>query len=96
MAFTPVPSTTRRVHVYELLNHARKESLLVVTDKDEPAVLSTLKREPPSEAGFWKAGDDIAVEMLGQHMTEHSAEEFLRGYLEHMQNRTWRFRIWRP
>ncbi len=96
MAITPVPSRTKRVHVYELINRTRLESLLVVTALEEPLLLGRLRAAPPPEAGFWKIGDDVGVEVLGQHMDEISAEEFLKGYLEHMQGRTWRFRVWRP
>jgi hypothetical protein len=95
MAITPVPSATRRVHVYEAINRSRLESLLVVTSEPEAGVLARLRRERPAEAGFWAAGDDVVVETLAQHMREESAEEFLRNYLEHMQRRTWRFRVWR-
>lgn len=96
MAITPVPSQTRRVHVYELVNRTRMESLLVVTALQEPEVVPRLRQSPPPEAGFWQRSDDVGVETLGQHMTEHSADEFLKNYLDHMQNRTWRFRVWRP
>ena len=96
MPITPVPSQTKRVHVYELINRTRLESLLVVTSMEEALVMGRLRASPPPEAGFWTIGDDVGVELLGQHMLEKSAEEFLTGYLDHMQNRTWRFRVWRP
>ncbi len=96
MAITPVPSATRRVHIYEVINRTRLESLLVVTVTPTAEVLSMLRVAPPSEAGFWQQHDDVAVEILAQHMSETSAEEFLKMHLEHMQRRTWRFRVWRP
>lgn len=95
MPITPVPSQVRRVHVYEIINRTRLESLLVVTGLDEADLLPRLRRDPPSEVRHWEAGDDVGVEALGQHMTPGSAEEFLRGYLDHMAGRTWRFRLWR-
>ena len=95
MAITPVPSQTVRVHVYELINRTRLESLLVVTSLESTALLTRVRREPPAEAGFWQLGDDVTVEILAQHMLDASAEEFLKQYLEHMQRRTWRFRVWR-
>ncbi|MBI5247633.1 MAG: hypothetical protein HY923_10660 [Elusimicrobia bacterium] len=95
MAITPVPSQTVRVHVYELINRTRLESLLVVTSLESTVLLARLRREPPVEAGFWQLGDDVTVEILAQHMRDVSADEFLKQYLEHMQRRTWRFRVWR-
>lgn len=95
MAITPVPSQTKRVHVYELVNRTKLESLLVVSAEASNAVLAKLRREPPAEAGFWQMGDDVAVETLGEHMAEASADQFIREYLEHMSRRTWRFRVWK-
>jgi hypothetical protein len=96
MAITPVPSQATKVHVYELLNRTRMESVLVLTALESAPLLARLRREPPPEAGFWQLGDDVTVEILAQHMRKESAEEFLKQYLEHMQRRTWRFRVWRP
>ena len=95
MAITPIPATTQKVHIYEILNRTRLESLLVVTDRASAEVVAQLKREPPPEAGFWTRHDDVAVEILAQHMSEAAAEAFLKIHLEHMQQRTWRFKIWR-
>jgi hypothetical protein len=96
MAMTPVPSATRRVHVYELVNRTRLESLLVVTSQDGAAgVLARLRRERPAEAGFWQMADDVDAVVLAQHMRAESADEFLKQYLGHMERRTWRFRVWR-
>lgn len=95
MPITPVPSQTRRVHVYELVNRTKLESLLVVSSDRADAVLARLRRQPPPEAGFWQIGDDVAIETLGEHMAEPSADQFIRQYLEHMSRRTWRFRIWK-
>jgi hypothetical protein len=96
MSITPVPVSVRKVHIYQLSNHTRLESLLVVTEADAAQVLAQLRREPPPEAAFWRLYDNIEEEIMAQHMTEASAEQFLKMYLEHMQNRTWRFRVWRP
>ncbi len=95
MAITPVPISARKVHIYEILNRTRLESLLVVTALESSEVVARLRREPPPEAGFWTLYDDIGVEILAQHMSEAASEEFLKMHLEHMQQRTWRFRVWR-
>jgi len=95
MAITPVPATTKKVHIYELLNRTKLESLLVVTMAPCAEILARLRREPPSEASFWTKHDDVALEVLAQYMSEAASEEFLKMHLEHMQDRTWRFRVWR-
>ena len=95
MAITPVPATTKKVHIYELLNRTKLESLLVVTMAPCSEVLARLRGEPPPEASFWTKHDDVALEVLAQYMSEAASEEFLKMHLEHMQQRTWRFRVWR-
>ncbi len=96
MSITPVPATSLKVHVYELSNRTRLESLLVLTVEDSTAVEALLKRAPPPEASFWRPHDEVETVILAQHMSAASAEEFIRLHLEHMQQRTWRFRVWRP
>jgi len=95
MPITPVPSSVRKVHIYQLCNRTRLESLIVLTGESEPEVAARLKHRPPPEASFWTPGDDVDVQTMAQHMTEPSAEQFLKMYLEHMQRRTWRFNVWR-
>ena len=95
MAITPVPATTNKVHIYELLNRTKLESLLVVTMDPCSDVLARLRSTPPPEASFWTKHDDVALEVLAQYMSEAASEEFLKMHLEHMQQRTWRFRVWR-
>lgn len=96
MAITPVPVPVRKVHVYQLSNHTRLESLMILSDKDSAEIAQRVKRQPPPEASFWQPHDNVEVEIMAQHMVEAAAEQFLSMYLEHMQGRTWRFRVWRP
>jgi hypothetical protein len=95
MAITPVPATDRKVHIYEILNRTRLESLLMLTVVESAEAASRIKRDPPPEAEGWTPGDDVAVEILAQHMSEAAAEQFLKMHLEHMRERTWKFRVWR-
>lgn len=96
MAITPVPAAARKVHIYELSNRTRQESLLVLTAEDSAEITARLRREPPPKAAFWKLHDEVEMIILAQHMIEASAELFLTMHLEHMQQRTWRFSVWRP
>jgi hypothetical protein len=97
MPITPVPIPVRRVHVYELCNRTRLESLLVVTTMGGEAALALLRRQPPPEASTWDpVGDELAVEALATQIAEAAAEEFLTLYLDRTARRTWRFRVWRP
>lgn len=95
MAITPVPAA-RKVHIYELSNRTRLESLLVLTAEDSADVAARLKRDFPPQAALWRGEDEVETIILAQHMTEASAEQFLAMHLEHMQRRTWRFSVWRP
>ncbi|PIR18672.1 MAG: hypothetical protein COV48_06235 [Elusimicrobia bacterium CG11_big_fil_rev_8_21_14_0_20_64_6] len=90
-----MPATNRKVHIYELTNRTRGESLLVVTEKESAYILARLRREPPPEAGSWQSPDEIDSEILTQHMNETAAEQFLNSYLEHMRKQSRGFRVWR-
>lgn len=96
MSITPVQATGLKVHVYELSNRTRLESLLVLTTEDSTAIAARLKREPPPEASLWNLQDEVETVILAQYMSPASAEQFLKMHLEHMQQRTWRFHVWRP
>jgi hypothetical protein len=92
---TPVP--VRRVAVYELMNHRRLESLLVITSDGENELRGRLRREPPPETARWDLAEDgVAVEILSPRLREDAAEEFVKLFMERMSRRTWRFRVWRP
>jgi len=95
MSITPVPETAVKVHVYELSNRTRLESLLVLTTEDSTAISARLRREPPLEASLWQLHDEVETVILAQHMSRASAEAFIMLHLEHMQRRTWSFRVWR-
>ena len=92
---TPVP--VRRVAVYELINHRRLESLLVITSDGEDALRARLRRAPPPETVAWNLREDgVSIDLLSTRLPEDSAEEFVKSFMKNMSRRTWRFRIWRP
>ncbi|UPT75288.1 MAG: hypothetical protein M0D55_06210 [Elusimicrobiota bacterium] len=95
MPITPLPVSTRRIRVYELVNRTRMESLLVTTESDSSDLLRRLRAAPPIEAGFWRPEDDIDVATLALSVTEPTAVHLIESYLAQMQRRTWRFRVWR-
>lgn len=95
MPITPPPVETRRIRVYELVNHTRLESLVVATEFDSNELLRRLKDERPAEAGFWREDDLVSVETLALSVTEHTAVFLIESYLKQMQRKTWRFRVWR-
>ncbi len=95
MAITPVPATVRKVHIYQLCNRTHLESLLVLTAEDADQTTARLWSRPPPEAAAWDRRDDLELEIMAQYMTEPAAEQFLKMFLDHMQKRTWRFKVWR-
>ncbi|MBI3566486.1 MAG: hypothetical protein HY079_14930 [Elusimicrobia bacterium] len=95
MSVTPLP--VRRVHVYELLNITRRESLLVISSDDEEPLRSRLRRAPPIEIAAWDLlHDDMSATLMGANLAPHSAREFVALYRENMRPRTWRYRVWEP
>lgn len=93
MSVTPLP--VRRVHVYELLNVTRRESLLAITSDDEAPLRERLSRARPIEASAWDPErDDVSVTLHGANLSPVSAREFADLYRQNMRGRTWRYRVW--
>ncbi len=92
MSVTPLP--VRRVHVYELLNVTRRESVLAITSDDEAPLRARLLRARPIEAASWTADDDVSVTLHGANLSPVSAREFADLYRQNMRGRTWRYRVW--
>lgn len=97
MPLTPPPVPLRRVHVYEVFNVARKESILALSAEDTARSLEDrLRRAPPPGLETWDLGrDGVSVELLAPRMMPVAAEEFIELYLRNMRHRTWRFHVWR-
>lgn len=94
---TLTPAPVRRIAVYELMNHRRLESMLVITSDDENALRARLRRAPPPETARWDLLEDgICVEILSPQLREDAADEFVAAFMERMSRRTWRFHVWRP
>lgn len=95
MSVTPPP--VRRVHVYELLNISRRESLLAISSDDEEPLRARLRRAPPIEISAWDLlHDQLSVTLMGANLSPVSAREFVALYRENMRPRTWRYRVWEP
>ncbi len=97
MPLTPTPAPVRRLHVYEVFNVSRKESILALSSEDTARSLEDrLRRVPPPGLESWDlARDGVSVELLAPRMQPHAAEEFVSLYLDNMRHRTWRFHVWR-
>ncbi len=97
MPVTPTPVSLKRLHVYEVFNVARKESVLALAaDENARGVEERLKQAPPPELRSWDfERDGISVELLAPRLPEAAAEEFVQLYLNNMRHRTWRFHVWR-
>lgn len=97
MPVTPTPAPLKRLHVFEVFNVARKESVLVLSAEDNARTLEErLARSLPPGAEHWDlARDGVSVELLAPRMLAGAAEEFVELYLNNMRHRTWRFHVWR-
>ncbi|MDX6771149.1 MAG: hypothetical protein SF051_16590 [Elusimicrobiota bacterium] len=97
MPLTPPPLPVKRLHVYEVFNVARKESVLALSAEDtERSLEQRLRRAPPPGTEGWDLGRDaLSVVLLAPRMLPRAAEEFVALYLDNMRQRTWRFHLWR-
>lgn len=84
-----------RVHVYELLNVSKLESLVAITDEDEPALRARLRGAVPVEISRWDLErDEVSVMLHAANLLPQAAREFAALYVENMRHRSWRYRVW--
>lgn len=91
-----LPAPEGRTHIYEVVNHARKESLIVLHPEAPEDFLRRLGPPRPGPIAHWEPDEEIAVEQLAAAMTTADAEEFLAMFLANVRSRDWYTISWRP
>ena len=84
-----------RVDIYEVVNAARRESLIAVTAGDLTALRLRLRAAPPPAVAHWGAGDALEFVRLAARLNPLSAERLLSLSLKAPQTNGWRLFPWR-
>jgi hypothetical protein len=88
------PAPEGRTHIYEVVNHLRKESLIALCPDAPAEFLRRLGAAPPAVIAHW-GPEDFAVEQIAASMACADAEEFLAMYLENVRSNDWKNIPWR-
>lgn len=84
-----------RTHIYEAVNHLRKESLIALSPDAPDEFLRRLGPPRPAAIAHWGPTEDFAVEQLAAEMAVSDAEEFLVMYLENVRSNDWKNIPWK-
>lgn len=90
------PAPDGRTHIYEVVNHARKESLIALCPDAPEDFRRRLAPARPAPIAHWGPDDALAVEQIAADMTVSDAREFLAMYLDNVRSRDWKTIAWTP
>lgn len=89
-----LPAPPGRTHIYEVVNHARKESLIALHPGAPEEFLQGLGPPRPDPIAHWEPGEDFAVEQIAAAMTVPDAREFLAMFLKNVRSSDWKTLTW--
>ncbi|MFI5345528.1 MAG: hypothetical protein ACHQ51_04060 [Elusimicrobiota bacterium] len=84
-----------RTHIYEVVNHSRKESLIVLCPDAPPDFRRRLAPPRPAPVAHWAPEEEFEVDQIAAAMTVSDAEEFLALFLDKIRSRDWKMIPWR-
>jgi hypothetical protein len=82
------------VNIYEVVNRARRESLIALCADDSGGFRLRLRARPPDVA-HWGPEETLEIEQIAEAMPVADAEEFLAQFLELVRSDAWRTYAWR-
>jgi hypothetical protein len=89
------PLAIRKVNIFEVVNHTRRESLIAMTPEDALAFRRRLSASPPNVIGHWERADQTEFEPLAARLGPSTAEHFLKLFMSNSSLRDWRLLEWR-
>jgi hypothetical protein len=94
---TPVPAVLKaaRAALYEVVNPARRESLLVSSTGDLTALRLSLRFRRPDAIAHWSADEPLEFETLATGLNPLRAERLLSLFAGLPQPGGWRLIPWR-
>ena len=84
-----------RIHLYELVNYGRRETLVVLTGESREGLLSRLASPRPEPIAHWGIGEAFNLETIVEAIHVDDAEEFLKLYRENTRTSGWTTFVWR-
>ena len=85
-----------RTHIYEVVNHLRKESMIVLCPDAPDDFRRRLGPTLPPPIAHWGPSDEYVIDQIAAAMTAEDAREFLLMFLENVKSRDWKTVAWTP
>jgi hypothetical protein len=85
-----------RTHIYEVVNHLRKESLIALCPDAPRDFRRRLGPPLPPPIGHWAANEDYIIDQIAAAMTVADAKEFLTMFLASVKSKDWKTMAWQP
>ena len=89
------PLAIRKLNIFEVVNHTRRESLIAVTHEDALSFRRRLGVSPPGVIRHWERADQTEFEPLASSLGPSTAEHFLKLFMSNDSMRDWRLIEWR-
>lgn len=84
------------MRIYEIVNLARRESVLAVTPEGPEAFSRRLGPPRPAAIAHWPESEEVFTDCIAEGLEAVDAEEFMRLFLRSTILSGWKTALWRP
>jgi hypothetical protein len=92
MSKTSPPGT---LHVYEIINYDRRESLIALVPDGLGSLVARLDSPRPPPIAHWGPKEAFVVEQLAAAMPTADTEPFVKSYIAKVRWQGWKMLVWR-
>ena len=89
----PAPQGT--LHLYEIINYDRRESLVALVADGLGALVTRLESPRPKPISHWGPDEAFVIEQVAAAMPVSDVEAFLKRFLAKVRWRGWKMLVWR-
>ena len=87
---------SRKIAVFEALNHARKEIYVGTTERPLAEIVDTRLAALPPEIAHWAKAEELSIRGLSEAMPAADAREFIDVYVSYIERDGWKILRQRP
>jgi hypothetical protein len=84
-----------KLHVYEVINYDRRESLVALVADGLGALVNRLESPRPPPIAHWAPAEAFVVEQIAAAMPAADVDAFLEDFLAKTRGRGWKMLVWR-
>ena len=83
------------LHLYEIINYDRRESLIALVADGLGALMPRLQSPRPPPIAHWGPNEAFVVEQIAAAMPAADVDDFLKQFLAKVRWRGWKMIVWR-